>query len=130
MLEIVILEHLSYITSSIAETCTGEAKAQIQRLTMGIEKATDIEPEVRERVLGGLRAAQVALMDFRAKEGAIELWRITEFLWNRVIPEGVGDRFEARLPGPWAKFIKPGDKITIIWPPEIQAMMDQKPRDD
>lgn len=131
MRELVILEHISYVISSIADTCTGEAKRQLHSLIANVEKATDIDGEVRDHVLTGLRGAQNELMERRERVAAVEMWRISEFLWGRVMPAGATGRFEETLPAPWAKEIQPGSTlVSITFPPEIQAKMDKIRREE
>jgi len=131
MRELVVLEHISYIISAIADTCTGEAKRQVHSLIASVEKATDIDLAVRDNVLTGLREAKNELMAGRERRAAVEMWKISEFLWNRVMPAGATGRFEETLPAPWAKEIKPGSTlVSITFPPEIQAKMDEMRRDD
>jgi hypothetical protein len=126
MRELVILEHLSYIISSIADTCTGEAKRQVHSLIAKVEKATDIDGKARDQVLVGLRVAQDELMERRERVAAVEMWKVSEFLWSRVMPAGATGRFQETLPGPWAKEIKPRSTlVSITFPPEIQAKMDK-----
>lgn len=117
MLEIVILERLSYIISCIAEGCMGDARVQIDRLNTHLQSSHDVAPEVQERALAGLLAAQRQIAAHGPVAGANELWRISEFLWDRLIPPDAEGRLEPLVPE-WASSIPPGSALISITVPE------------
>ncbi len=84
-LELQILARLASIHSSLAQTLTGEAMAEIPALRRDI-KRTEIEPGLLNALLKYLDAAESELQALRVREGAAELWSASSLLWERVLP--------------------------------------------